>query len=119
MEQTILSITEEEFWEKYKPIKNHLDNNASWNGCMYETYGDEKQHCFELAQKENRVWTIIESDDIEYDPDEEDPEEDDDDEETYEPMCMYIISGFHYVNRMGFIITEHPYEEEMEIKIED
>ena len=116
---TILTITEEEFWENYKPIPNHLDDNASWNGCMYETYDPEKQFCFDLAQKENRVWTIIEVENEDLDPDEDPDEEDDDDDEIYQPSCFVIVSGFHWINRLGFLVTEVPYEEEIEVKIED
>lgn len=120
MSTKVLTISEDEFHEKYKPIKNHLDNNATWDGCLFETFGEELQHCFNLSQKENRVWTIVEcdevneediTDDVEYDP----QDEDDDD---YQPPCLYIISGFHYVNRQGFLITEVPYEQEIEVKIE-
>lgn len=125
MSQLILTISEDEFYEKYKPIKNHLDNNASWDGCLYETFGEELHYCFELAKKENRVWTIVECDeveadevtgDVEYEPNyNEDGEYPDD---GYQPPCLYIISGFHYVNRQGFLITEVPYEQETEVKIE-
>ncbi len=115
---TIPIITEDEFWGTYKPIKNHIDDNASWNGCMFETYGDEKQYCFDLAQKENRVWTIVEVDN-EDEPDEGPDEDEEDDDEIYEPTCFVIISGFHWVNRIGFLVTEKPYVEEIEVKIED
>lgn len=117
MEETILSITEDEFYEKYKPVKNHLDTNASWDGCLFETFGEEIKYCFELAKKENRVWTIIECDDVEWVPD-GDEEDEEDNEEDYIPACLYIISGFHYVNRQGFLITEEPYEQETEVKID-
>lgn len=121
MSQKVVTISEDEFYEKYKPIKNHIDDNASWDGCLYETFGDEVQYCFELSKKENRVWTIIECDnvqeeditgDIEYN---QDLNEDD---ENYDGPCLYIVSGFHYVNRQGFLITEVPYEHETEVKIE-
>ncbi len=119
----MLTISEDEFYLKYKPIKNHIDNNASWDGCLYETFGDEMMYCFKLAQQENRVWTIIECDEIN-EPDitegAEDFNEDidDDSDDSYQPPCLYIISGFHYVNRQGFLITEEPYEHETEVKIE-
>lgn len=117
----ITVISEVEFWEKFRPIKNKFDNNASWDGCLHETYDPEKQFCFDLAQKENRVWTIIEVENEDLDPDEDDPDEDpdEDDDEIYQPSCFVIISGFHWVNRMGFLVTEVPYEEEIEVKIED
>ena len=31
---------------------------------------------------------------------------------------MVIVSGFHYVNRIGFMITEVPYDEETEVKLD-
>jgi hypothetical protein len=103
-------ISEDEFYEKYKPLQNHLDSNASFDGLLWETFGDEINYCFELAKKEQRVWTIVECDDVDYEP------EDDDDEEL--KCCMYIISGFHYVNRIGFMVTEVPYDEETEVKLD-
>ena len=124
MSQKILTISEDEFYEKYKPIDNPFDPNANWDGKMLEAFGDELQHCFELAKKENRVWTIIECDevneqdvtgDVEYDQDDAKNDVEDDD---YQPPCLYIISGFHYVNRQGFFITKEPYEQEIEVKIE-
>lgn len=113
-ENTILLITEDEFYEKYKPQNNHLDDNASWDGKLYETFDEELDFCFELSKKENRVWTIIECD-SEEEPDDDD---DDDDKETYEPTCLYILSGFHLINRIGFMVTEIPYEKDIEIKLE-
>lgn len=89
-------LTESEFEEQFNTRKNHLDNNASFDGCMFETYGAERDYVFELAKKEKRVWTIIESDDGDF----------------------YYESGFHIVNRIGFLITEEEYKEETEVKIE-
>jgi len=116
MSETIKQITEDEFHEKFKPIDNHLDSDASWDGKLFETFGEELTYCFELAKKENRVWTILECDDIEYDPDDSDMEEED--EENYPKACMVIVSGFHLVNRMGFMVTEVPYTEETEVKLD-
>lgn len=82
---------------------------------MLETFGEELKYCFELSQKENRVWTIIECDEMETDKTISDIEYPDD---GYKPPCLYIISGFHYLNREGFLITEVPYEQETEVKIE-
>ena len=84
------------FYETFKPQQNHIDNNASFNGCMYETYGDEIEYVFDLAKKSNRVWTIIEGDDD----------------------TLFFSSGFHYVNRLGFIVTEKQYDRVMDIQID-
>lgn len=73
--------------EKYKPIKNHLDDNASWDGTMFETYGEEL--AFVKAQAPNTIWTYGEEDDK-----------------------FYIQAGWHYVNRLGYFITEVPFEDD-------
>lgn len=75
----------DKWWETFKPIKNHLDPNASGDGCMYETYGPELnyvQHVNSLAP--NTVWTIIDG----------------------ERSMLRISSGYHHVNRFGYLITE-------------
>lgn len=81
-------INEDEFGELFKPQQNHLDNNASFNGWMYETYGEEVDYVFNLAKTTKRVWTIIEGDDD----------------------TLFYVAGFHYVNRLGFIVTEVEWE---------
>jgi hypothetical protein len=84
-----MKITFEEFVEKYVPIKNHIDTNASYDGMAFETYGEE----LEFVKKQNpaNIWTVVDSDSGNY------------------PI---ITNGFHYVNRLSYIITEKPCEEE-------
>ena len=89
-------LREEEFDKQFTPIKNHIDNNAGFNGYLYETHGKELEHVFELSKTTKQVWTIIESDD--------------------ENMLCYA-SGFHRINRLGFLITEEPYTEEIEVRM--
>jgi len=111
-------VTEDDFYDKYRPIKNHLDPDAGWDGCLYETFSDELEYCFELSKKENRVWTILECDDIEHEADDElDDIFDENQDDDYEPTCFVIVSGFHYVNRIGFFVTEIPYEDNEDIYI--
>lgn len=89
-------MTEDEWYEKYKPIKNHLDPNASWNGEMFETYGDEVE--FVNNQPDKNVWTWICGDD----------------------GGTYLSSGHSYVNRLGYIISSVPWTEEaMSIAIDE
>ena len=112
----IRDLTEEEFYKKFKPITNHIDNNASFGGCMFETYGKELEYIFKMSQK-NLVVTIIEGDS-------EDREEifiDDKGLETKEMIPipnLYYASGFHYVNRLGFLALDEPYKYEFEVKID-
>lgn len=68
--------------ENFTFVKNHLDDNASLDGVMFETYGEELQHV--LEQNEDQVWTYAEDDNGD--------------------LC--IMSGFHVVNRIGYLISE-------------
>jgi hypothetical protein len=93
--KTIKKITEEQFDEQFTLVKNHIDDNASWEGNMFETYGSEAMHVYDKAREGNNVWTIIEGDDD----------------------TMFITSGIHLVNRIGYLITEEEWTEETEIEI--
>lgn len=82
----------DEWFDKYKPVLNHFhnDENQSWNGCMYETYGQEDEYITQMAEKEpNKVWTIL-SDDY---------------------GDLVVVNGWHYVNRFGYFITEKPWKD--------
>ena len=94
--KTIKSLTENQFDEQFTLVENHLDNNASWNGAMFETYGEELDYVRMKAQNANNVWTIIEGDND----------------------TMFIVSGVHLVNRIGYLITNEEWEEETEVEIE-
>jgi hypothetical protein len=88
-------ITEDMFWETYKPKKNHIDDNASFDGCMFETFGEEVKYVVQVAndpKTTKTVWTITHDDGS-------------DGEEK-----MYYSAGYHLVNRIGYIITEKEYE---------
>jgi hypothetical protein len=92
------AISWETFEEKYNPQINHILKQkypkddptglTGWGGIMYETYGDEYEYIREMAQKHpNRVWTLVDGDDGE----------------------LVIIAGWHYVNRMNYVVTEKPW----------
>lgn len=78
-------------WEAiYKPISNHLDDNASFQdehgvGIMFETYGAELDHIQSLD--EHNVWTYVDSE-----------------------LGTEILSGYYLVNRIGYFVTEVPWE---------
>ena len=86
-----MEINFETWEEKYKLLKNHLDDNASYDGKMFETYGKELE--FVKKQDNNKIWTLV-------------------DEENEE---MWILSGYHLVNRIGYFITEIPFEEDIQV----
>ena len=96
-----MKVTEDNFDEIFKPQINHFERAkqpisvddedvCSFNGCMYETYGEEEEYVISIAQNEatkKRVWTVVEAGDD-----------------------FIITAGFHYVNRFGYIITEKEWE---------
>jgi hypothetical protein len=89
-----VTMTFEEWLDKYKPIPNHLDSNASFQdedgeGIMFETYGDELEYVLSIANSEpNRVWTYVDGDE-----------------------GTWVTNGYRLVNRIGYFITEIPYDD--------
>lgn len=87
-------------WEKtYKPIYNHLDEHASFQdetnrGIMFETYGDEV--AFVKSQDPDKIWMYGDGDD----------------------GGSYIWSGWGFVNRLGYFITEVPCPPDTTIQIQ-
>ena len=102
-----MEITEDNFNEVFKPQINQFERAKQpdsvadedvccFNGCMFETYGEDLDYVWQAAQDNpKKVWTIIEGDE-----------------------GMYYASGFHRVNRMGFLICEVEFDEEMDVKLE-
>ena len=83
----------DEWCDTYKPITNHIDTNASFDGAMFETYGDEV--IFVNAQDPAYIWTYGDGDD----------------------GGSYIWNGWSFVNRIGYFITEVPCPPDTEIQI--
>ena len=81
------------WFDTYKPIKNHIDTSSSFDGTMFETYGEEVE--FVKAQDENRIWMYGDGDDGE----------------------GHIWSGWGFVNRIGYFITEVPCPIDTEIQV--
>lgn len=80
-------LNEDNFDEIFRPVQNHLNDNAPFDGTMFETFGPELDHVLSFAndlKRSQRVWTIIDGDDGE----------------------LYLVTGYHLVNRLGYIITE-------------
>ena len=89
-------MTEDEWLETYKPKTNHLDSNASWNGTMFETYGEEID--FIKSTPDNFVWTLLDVD-----------------------GSLIVSSGQSWVNRLGYFVCEVPWNDNEfhEIVIDD
>lgn len=82
------TITEDAFFDEFNPIQNHIDENSSWEGTMFETYGAELEYV--KSQPNDTVWTIIEGNNDD----------------------LFINSGFHFVNRIGYLISKVKCNEE-------
>jgi len=90
------SINWGDFISRYKPVPNHIDDNASYDGYMFETYGKEFDHV--LASPVEYVWTVIDTDDA---------------------ATPIIVNGLHYVNRLGYIITAIAVPPGLDIEVDD
>ena len=98
----LIELTEEEWFDKFKPIPNHIDDNASFQtedgvGYMFETYDDELR--FVQSQEPNRIWTYCDGDD----------------------RGTYIFQGMRIVNRIGYFVTTVPFDgsKDYQIQIND
>lgn len=95
---TFIQLTEDEFDDRYQLVPNHLNPNASWacgenGGCLFETYGEELE--FVRRQDPNRIWTFVDGDDGD----------------------QYVVSGYHLVNRIGYLISTEAVPEGTEIEV--
>lgn len=80
-----------EWFNHYKPIANPFTSDRSWiindKAIMFETYGEELE--FVRNQDYNHVWTWLEGD-----------------------GCTFIGAGRSFVNRIGYFVTEVPWDDE-------
>ncbi len=93
MPDTFMEMDFDIWCEIYKPIKNHIDTNASFNGEMFETYGEELE--FVKSQDPAKIWMYGDGDD----------------------GGMYIWNGWHFVNRIGYFSAEVPCSPNMTIQV--
>lgn len=86
--------TIEEWDEFYKPEKNYLDSEASWGGALYDYHGDEVSYV--ITQPKHHIWTYVDGD-----------------------YGTYLATGFKVCNRIGYLVTDVPWKEEMEIQVSE
>ena len=79
------ALTEDDFLARFKPVSNPIDPNAGFDGCLFETFGDDLAYVRD--QDPNLVWTVLDCD-----------------------GQLAIASGFHFVNRLGYLIATVPTE---------
>src|SRR5579871_4995271 len=98
MTNTPIEISEVEFDACYPLLVNHLNPHASWatgdgTGCLFETYGEELE--FVRRQDPRTVWTLVDGDDGD----------------------QYVVSGFHFVNRIGYLVSTVPIPYDTDIAV--
>jgi hypothetical protein len=83
-------LSYEEWVKRFKPIRNDLNPQGSYNGYMFETFGKELDAVVKYLNDNKRfqIWTLIAEDDH-----------------------LWIANSYHFVNRVGYFITEVPYED--------
>lgn len=75
------TLTYDEWVVEFKPRKNPLTSDPDC--IMFETFGEEA--AFVKGQNELKIWTLVDCDG-----------------ETS------IVDGWHFINRLGYFITEVP-----------
>lgn len=93
-----LHISEEAFDNHYPLVPNHLDPHAGWvfaddHGCLFGCSGEEL--AFVLAQPAATVWTLMDGDEF-----------------------QHLLSGVHYVNRVGYLVSRVPVPDGVSIAVE-
>ena len=81
-------MTFEEWQDAYQPVANILNQDAAFDGLMFETYGAELGMIQAVADaRPTSVWTIVEGDN----------------------GHRFLSAGFHFVNRSGYLLTVNPW----------
>jgi hypothetical protein len=78
-------LSYDEWCAAYRPMTNTINEHAAFGGNMFETYGSELAAV--RATEPARIWTIVSTDD----------------------NALCVVSGFHVVDRLGYLITERPW----------
>jgi hypothetical protein len=98
MTETLIELSEDAFDAQYPLVPNHLNPSAGWAlgegyGCLFETYGDELD--FVRRQDPRTIWTLVDGDDGD----------------------LYLVSGYHLVNRIGYLISTVPLPHDVAIEM--
>jgi hypothetical protein len=93
-----IEITEDEFDSTYSLRPNHLNPDATWAtgfgpGCLFDPSPEELD--FVRRQDPRTVWTLLDGDD----------------------GHLYIVSGYHFVNRIGYLISAIPFPADRSIQV--
>ncbi|KYO54157.1 hypothetical protein PJ900_12310 [Tistrella mobilis] len=79
------AVTYDDWLAAYRPVRNSIRGEAPFDGCMFETFGPEWEAV--RAADPACIWTLVDGDDDD----------------------MYVLSGCHLVDCLGYFITERPW----------
>lgn len=90
------TLTYDDWLDAYRPIRNTIRTDAPLDGRMFETFGPELAAV--AAVEPACIWTIVDGED----------------------ESLWLLSGCHRANRLGYLITESPWQGdgEMEIRLD-
>jgi hypothetical protein len=89
-----MPLSEPEWVQRFKPIKNPIAPSQGYNDSFFETYGKDLDFVRAARDKfPNTIWTMLDD--------------------------GFIVSGYHYVNRQGYFICEVPFEDGEEFIVGD
>lgn len=86
------------FKREFRPQANPMSSPSSMDGLMFETFGEEYEFVKRtFANDPLRVWTVL------------------------DPMtrsgAWYVVEGLHFVNRVGYLITEKPAQQDVAYEV--
>ncbi|MGA2254285.1 MAG: hypothetical protein ABSG53_06445 [Thermoguttaceae bacterium] len=98
MKHDLIELTEDQFDALYPLRTNHLNPHATWafggeRGCLFETFGEELD--FVRRQPPSTIWTLVDGEDGD----------------------MYLHSGMHFVNRIGYLVSLAAVPEGVDIQV--
>lgn len=87
------ALSYDDWRDAYRPVLNTLRTDAPFDGCMFETFGPELAAV--AAADPACVWTIVDGED----------------------ESLWLLSGCHRVDRLGYLVTERPWRGDGQLDI--
>lgn len=88
---TMTQMTWSQWEQKYKPIRNPNNVGTGLSEHMFETFGEDLEYLKSAGIPNGYYWTLVDGGGVYLD----------------------IVSGVHWVDRLGYFITEYPWEEDV------
>jgi hypothetical protein len=82
-----------EWVKRFKPVRNPSSSDPGFWGHMFETFGADLEYMKSTVSDDRHLWTMVDG----------------------EGRSLYLFNGVHWVNRLGYFVTEVPWEGEVNI----